>query len=225
MIKEIVGHVDLDGVMANYEKAAIHGSHSKKGFFKNLEPIEGSIWAFQELSKYFDMNLLSTAPWSNVHSSSEKRIWVEEQLGELSFKKLTTTHRKDRVIGHFLIDDRTANGASEFKGEHIHIFTDPRFMTWESVVEYLINKYSNPEHQKISNKNIDMKDKIVNLVKESLSINLADISQHLFIKVSEARKYAEDAISEKLIKFDEEKNFYYYDFVNEKELHNLNDLR
>jgi 5'(3')-deoxyribonucleotidase len=146
MIEEIIGQVDLDGVMADYEKNAItHKSHSKKGFFKELDPIEDAIWSFKELSNYFDMNILSTAPWSNVHSSSEKRIWVEKHLGELAFKKLTITHRKDRVIGHFLIDDRTANGVSEFKGEHIHIFTDPRFMTWKSVVKYLINKYAKPQ--------------------------------------------------------------------------------
>jgi predicted ArsR family transcriptional regulator len=63
-----------------------------------------------------------------------------------------------------------------------------------------------------------MKNEIVNLVKESLSINLADIAQHLFITVSEARSHAEDAISEKLIKFDEKTKLYYYDFVGENDM-------
>ena len=38
-----------------------------------------------------------------------------------------------------MIDDRTKNGAGEFKGNHIHIFTDPKFMSWKAVVDYLLD--------------------------------------------------------------------------------------
>ena len=53
------------------------------------------------------------------------------------FKKLILTHHKEQLIGEYLIDDRLKNGAAEFKGEHIHIFTE-KFPTWQTVVEYLI---------------------------------------------------------------------------------------
>jgi hypothetical protein len=53
------------------------------------------------------------------------------------------THRKDLLIGHYLIDDRTKNGAGDFKGELIRfgwsyeeLKWNP-YPTWESVLERL----------------------------------------------------------------------------------------
>jgi hypothetical protein len=40
-------------------------------------------------------------------------------------------------MGDYLIDDRTKNGAGEFKGELIHFGTD-KFPDWDSVLEYLL---------------------------------------------------------------------------------------
>jgi 5'(3')-deoxyribonucleotidase len=54
------------------------------------------------------------------------------------------THRKDLLIGDYLIDDRLANGAESFKGELIHFGKDYKtfepnpFPTWESVLKYLL---------------------------------------------------------------------------------------
>ena len=39
-------------------------------------------------------------------------------------------------MGEYLIDDRTANGAGNFKGEQIHFGTE-KFPNWEAVLEYL----------------------------------------------------------------------------------------
>ena len=52
-------------------------------------------------------------------------------------KKIIMTHRKDMIYGDYLIDDRTANGAAQFKGEHIHFGTS-KFPDWASVVKYLL---------------------------------------------------------------------------------------
>ena len=52
---------------------------------------------------------------------------------------LLENNRKDMLMGHFLIDDRTANGAGEFRGEHIHFGTE-KFPNWNVVVEYLLNQ-------------------------------------------------------------------------------------
>ena len=140
----IVGAIDLDGVMANFEKAAMGNSHmrNKAGFFEDLELIAGAKLAMIRLSRYFEMHIVSTSPWSNPSAASEKYRWVQKNLGKMAFKRLTLTHSKDRFRAHFIIDDRIKNGISAFEGEHIHIFTDPRFMTWEAVTEYLIEKYA-----------------------------------------------------------------------------------
>ena len=48
------------------------------------------------------------------------------------------SHRKDLLMGDFLIDDRTKNGAAEFKGKHIHFGTD-EFPNWNAVETFLEN--------------------------------------------------------------------------------------
>jgi hypothetical protein len=55
---------------------------------------------------------------------------------------MAITHLKHLLIGDYLIDDRTANGAGEFgkltgSGEHIHFGTQ-EFQNWESVLNYLL---------------------------------------------------------------------------------------
>ncbi len=65
-----------------------------------------------------------------------KRIWIEKHFGLKAKKRLILTHRKDLNIGDYLIDDRLRNGASEFKGEHIHFATE-KFPDWECTFEYL----------------------------------------------------------------------------------------
>ena len=39
--------------------------------------------------------------------------------------------------GDYLIDDRTANGADRFEGEHIQFGTD-KFPNWAVVLDYLL---------------------------------------------------------------------------------------
>ena len=48
-----------------------------------------------------------------------------------------STNNKNLNSGDYLIDDRTANGAGEFKGEHIHFLTK-QFRGWDDVLSYLI---------------------------------------------------------------------------------------
>jgi 5'-nucleotidase len=138
--KEIV-YVDLDGVLANYDKAKIGTTEDDRrqpGFFEGLEPITGGIDAFKALSEKYDVYFLSTAPWSNIHSLSEKRIWVEKHLGEYAFKRLILSHNKGLLKGDYLIDDRIANGVDKFEGEHIHFGTE-KFPDWKSILKYLLD--------------------------------------------------------------------------------------
>lgn len=107
------------------------------GFYRDLLPIEGAIDAFKELSKHYNNFILSTASWDNPSCFTDKRLWVEEHLGDYAYKRLILTHHKEQHSGRALIDDRTKNGAGEFKGEHIHFATE-KFPNWESVLKYLI---------------------------------------------------------------------------------------
>ena len=51
--------------------------------------------------------------------------------------QLILSHNKNLNIGDYLIDDRTANGAAQFMGEHIH-FGSEKFPNWNSVLDYLM---------------------------------------------------------------------------------------
>ncbi len=140
--KKKILYVDLDGVMADYDGMKHISTEEQRcgpGFFVSLLPIEGAIEAFISLCKSdkYDIYFLSTAPWSNTHALSEKRIWIEQHLGEYAFKRLILSHNKGLLKGHYLIDDRIANGVQDFEGKHIH-FGSETFPNWESVLNYLL---------------------------------------------------------------------------------------
>lgn len=108
------------------------------GFFRDLPPIGGAIEAFRKLSKHYDMYILSTAPWRNPSAWLDKLLWVKTHLPEAAHKRLILSHNKHLNKGDYLIDDRKANGAEDFEGEHIHFGQEP-FPDWEAVLEYLLS--------------------------------------------------------------------------------------
>ena len=64
----------------------------------------------------------------------------------LFVKRMFITHRKDLLIGDYLIDDRIKNGAGEFKGELIRFgwsYEEEKwneYPTWESVLKKVRGK-------------------------------------------------------------------------------------
>lgn len=111
------------------------------GIFSKMKPFVGAIEGYKELTKYYDVYILSTAPWNNPSAWSDKLLWVQKYLGDLAYKKLILSSNKNLNAGDYLIDDRTANGAGNFKGEHIHFLTE-KFRNWDDVLNYLIpNKH------------------------------------------------------------------------------------
>lgn len=107
------------------------------GIFALMDPMPGAISAFERLCEKYDVYILSTAPWENPSAWCDKLAWVKRHLGELAYKRLTLSHNKNLAIGDYLVDDRTANGAGEFKGEHIHFLTE-QYPDWQSVLDYLL---------------------------------------------------------------------------------------
>jgi 5'-nucleotidase len=157
MRKQIV-YIDMDGVLVDLE-THIHetmkndqfiGSFYKNspdripGIFRNPPPMPDAIKSAMKLvdSGIYDVYIATAAPWGNPESSTDKRYWIEQYFGKIFRKRMVITHLKNLLIGDYLIDDRTANGAGDFgkltgTGEHIHFGTD-RFPDWNSVLEYLL---------------------------------------------------------------------------------------
>ena len=107
------------------------------GIFSLMEPLKGAIESFERLSKKYDTYILSTAPWENASSWSDKNLWVRKYLGSIAEKRLILSHHKNLNLGDFLIDDRTANGAAQFEGKHI-LFGSNEYPDWEAVCNYLM---------------------------------------------------------------------------------------
>ncbi len=175
MEKEVV-YVDMDGVLVEFPPSVDHIVPSLRdeckawvaedpikndwtdfdGLFASLLPKEGIVDAIDRLEARFNVYLLSTAPWKNHSSLSDKRRWVAQYLPNLPEKRLILSHRKDLNRGRYLIDDRPKNGATKeesrgiFKGfgdyenqEWIHFGCSgcehdctPK-LNWEEVLDYL----------------------------------------------------------------------------------------
>lgn len=113
------------------------------GIFNLMDPLPGAIEAVTILADYYDMYILSTAPWRNPSAWTDKVTWVKKYFGEepdsIFYKRLIISHHKNLNKGDYLIDDRPNNGAAKFDGEWIH-FNTVAFPDWTVVTDYLIAK-------------------------------------------------------------------------------------
>lgn len=147
-------YIDMDNVLVNFQTGIDRLPEKIKqeyegrlddvpGIFGLMEPMTSAIESVKKLNEYFDLYVLSTAPWKNPTAWSDKAIWVQKyfgsEQGSLFYKKLIISHHKNLNKGDFLIDDRENNGAKDFEGELI-LFGSERFKDWERVTEYLMNK-------------------------------------------------------------------------------------
>ena len=101
-----------------------------------MEPMEGAIDAYRELSGLFDAYILSTAPWKNPSAWSDKLEWVKRHLGDVAYKRLILTHHKDLNRGDYLIDDREKRGADSF-GDRLVLFRSKKYPDWSAVMEHM----------------------------------------------------------------------------------------
>ena len=144
MENQKIVYIDLDNTLADYVGMANELHRSLKdakhipGFFRNLNPMPNAIESYNLLSKYFDVYILSTSPWSNPDAFKEKFEWVREKFPN-AYKNIIFSHHKDLNIGDYLIDDSDKNGASNFKGDYIQIGST-KFPTWYSVIQYIFEK-------------------------------------------------------------------------------------
>ena len=147
MTKKIL-YFDMDNVLVNFQSGLDLLSEEVlqqyegqldniPSVFSLMKPLDGALEAYTILASTYDSYILSTAPWGNISSWSDKAAWVQTHLGDSAKKRLILSHNKNLNIGDYLIDDRTANGAAQFMGEHIH-FGSAKFPNWKSVLNYLL---------------------------------------------------------------------------------------
>jgi 5'(3')-deoxyribonucleotidase len=143
-------YVDMDNVLVDFPSAFSkvepalltkfeNDMDEIPGIFALMDPMEGAIVAYKELAKHYDTYILSTSPWENDTALADKLNWVKKYLGDVAYKRVIFSHNKHLNAGDYLIDDRTANGAGKFTGEHIH-FGQEKFPDWTSVLDYLLKE-------------------------------------------------------------------------------------
>ena len=143
-MKKKVVYVDMDNVLVDFQSGIDSLSDEERGAYKDnidnvpgifskMQPLNGAIEGYKKLTEHFDVYILSTAPWNNPSAWSDKLLWVQKHLGDIAYKRLILSSNKNLNAGDYLIDDRTANGASDFKGEHIHFLTE-KFKNWDDVL-------------------------------------------------------------------------------------------
>jgi 5'(3')-deoxyribonucleotidase len=161
MIKKKIVYIDMDGVIVDFGKAIkdwfekhphleerykTHPDHIQ-GLFRIAPPIKGAIEAIKKLhnSGKYELFIATSAPWGNPQSLTDKRFWLEDYFDNIFHKRLFTTHRKDLLMGDYLIDDRLKNGAGDFKGKLLRFGYDwennnspNEYPDWDSILDYLL---------------------------------------------------------------------------------------
>ena len=161
VLKKKIVYIDMDGVLVDFGKAIedwfTNHPHLKEryetfpdhiqGLFRIAPPMKGAIEAVNKLheSGKYELFIATSAPWGNPQSNTDKRFWIEDYFGDIFHKRMFITHRKDLLMGDYLIDDRLKNGAGEFSGELLRCGVDwendnkpNEYPTWDSILEKLL---------------------------------------------------------------------------------------
>ncbi len=119
------------------------------GIFRDLPPVPGAIDAVNKLRDYYELYILSTAPWQNASAWQDKLIWLQHHFGDDEkspfYKRVILAHDKSlsRTPEAILVDDRPYHGASgwddaKMDSQWVQYGYEPK-MTWQTgLVELLI---------------------------------------------------------------------------------------
>ncbi len=78
---------------------------NEQGFFVSLPPLPGAIEGVRKLVEGGHDVIIATSPSRNGHIAKEKMTWIDIWLPEM-MENLHIVHRKDRLVGDVLCDDR-----------------------------------------------------------------------------------------------------------------------
>lgn len=149
--REVRLYLDMDGVLADYERGAdaagipYNRFKDTPGCYLNLEPIPGALEAVKALlaSVGDSLYILSTPPSKrHAQATEEKRQWLSRVLPEFPLDHALFVQNKagEGIPGDVLVDDHPEwNGAAEFPGEVIH-FRGPE--TWEDILDRYVSHAS-----------------------------------------------------------------------------------
>lgn len=127
-----------------HHREHLWGHYFKPGFFRNLDPIPGSIKVMRELANKHEVYIASAA-MQFPNSLVEKHQWLDEHMPFIHWRNRILLGDKHILRGDVLIDDRRYNLES-FNGRGI-LFTSPhnvhtegfeRAGTWEEIAEKLL---------------------------------------------------------------------------------------
>ncbi|WP_270321441.1 5' nucleotidase, NT5C type [Weissella confusa] len=119
------------------------------GIFRDLPPVPGAIDSVNKLRDYYELYILSTAPWQNASAWQDKLIWLQHHFGDDEkspfYKRVILAHDKSlsRTPEAILVDDRPYHGASgwddaKMDSQWVQYGYEPK-MTWQTgLVELLI---------------------------------------------------------------------------------------
>ena len=152
-MKKPIIYIDMDGVLVDFTSALTKvppemldkfaGEYDNiPGVFALMDPMPGALEAVDKLKEKYDLYILSSSPWENPTALGDKLAWVKRYFGgdgqeNIFFRKVIFSSVKHLNRGDILIDDRTANGAGDFLGRHIH-FGSSEFPNWQSVLNSLL---------------------------------------------------------------------------------------
>lgn len=150
--KKPIVHIDMDDTLCAFseaKKCALRECpeqaypHSAYGFYTGLEPIRGAIAAYNWLiaTGRFEVYILTAPSIHNPMSYTEKRIWVENNLGMDAVDRLIISPNKGLLKGDFLIDDMdSGRGQEDFEGMLLHFGTES-CPNWDVAKDLLITHY------------------------------------------------------------------------------------
>jgi len=140
---------DLEGkelyqVVSAEHRDHVYGYPHRKGFFADLEVMEGAQIVVAELQKKYEVFVVSAA-MEFRESLVDKRDWLDEHFPEISWRKTVFCGYKHIIKADYLIDDRADNlkffdgEALLFSAPHNALLTDyHRMDNWKAVGDYLL---------------------------------------------------------------------------------------
>ena len=147
-MRDKILYIDMDGVIVDFNSGISKLSDQELNQFINrydevphifskMDPLPNAIEAVNKLIDQYNVFILSSSPWENRTALNDKLDWIKTHFGTKLRKKVIFSHNKHLNHGDFLIDDRTANGAGDFNGVHIH-FSSEKFPNWDAVLKFLL---------------------------------------------------------------------------------------
>ena len=98
-------YCDMDGVLADFnaEPNAVARFKQEKGFFFNLKPIEENVKGLLELSKKYEVYILTASP--NPKADKDKIKWLKKYLPFISRKNVVICRLGERKVD-FMVNEK-----------------------------------------------------------------------------------------------------------------------